>query len=44
MLIQSYKEDSDSKQFHQDSAAERGKPRQNPQTIRKQNKRTESDL
>jgi hypothetical protein len=35
MLIQSPKEGSDSKQFQQDSAAERGKRRQNPQTIRK---------
>jgi hypothetical protein len=36
MLIQSPKEASDSKQFQQDSPAERGKTRQNPQTIRKQ--------
>ena len=44
MLIQSLKEDSDSKQFQQDSSAERGKPRQNPHTIRTQKQRTEDDI
>jgi hypothetical protein len=36
MLIQSPKDDSDSKQLQQLSSAKRGKVEQNPQTIRKQ--------
>jgi hypothetical protein len=38
MLIQSPKIGSDSKQLQQLSSAKRGKVKQNPQTIRKQNK------
>jgi hypothetical protein len=34
----SRQEGSDSKQLQQDTSAESGKTRQNPQTIRKQNK------
>jgi hypothetical protein len=37
MLIQSPKQGSDSKQLQQLSSAKRGKVKQNPQTIRKQN-------
>jgi hypothetical protein len=38
MLIQSPKQDSDSKQVQQVSSAKRGKVQPNPQTIRKQKK------
>jgi len=41
LRIMSPKEGSDSTQFQQDSSAGRGKPRQNPQTIRKQKRRCE---
>jgi hypothetical protein len=43
LRIMSPKGDADSKPFQQDSPAGRGRTQQNPQTIRKQRKHTESN-